>query len=75
MLDDIEEKKGFSRLSFTGPDTLTKLRIMALSILVLSTLAFVLVFFIDFVIAAALVLIGYIVLIVLTVQLFLLKRL
>jgi hypothetical protein len=60
---------------FQNLHVLMKLRIAVMTIFLLSTIAVVLIFIIDFIFPAILLILSYILLIVLTIKLFLTKRL
>ena len=70
-----KEVKFMELKSFTQLDVLTKLRLVVVSIFVLSTISILLVFVADFVISVILILIGYIMVFVLMIKLLIIKKL
>lgn len=69
------EVKVMEIMSFPKLDVLTKLRLVVISIFILSTLSIILVFITDFVIPAILILISYITVFVLMIKLLIIKKL
>jgi hypothetical protein len=72
---NIEEKKIFDLLTFSNYNSLNKLRIIVGVIFLLMTLSIILVLFTASWIPIILVLISYILILVLTIKLFLIKKL
>ena len=70
-----KEKKSLELMSLRKLDTLMKLRLIVGLIFALSTLSIILVFIVDFVFPAVLILISYIMVFVLMIKLFTVQKL
>ena len=70
-----KEKKSQELMSIRKMDTLMKLRLIVGSIFALSTLSIILVFITDFWLPVILILFSYIMLCVLTIKLFIIRKL
>jgi hypothetical protein len=70
-----KQKRSLSIPGFSHHNTLLKLRIVVITLFVLLTLAILLIFANGYMISAVLILLGYILLFILMVKLFLIKKL
>ncbi len=74
-MEQKKEKKSQDLMSIRKMDTLMKLRLIVGSIFALSTLSIILVFITDFWLPVILILFSYIMLCVLTIKLFIIRKL